>query len=337
MAVSVQTSRCVVSLNLALGSGLRLPVAAKDFICSGSRMGATSVLNSRLVSFVDPLRRGKSAAMVSCVRASLESTVERVALTEINRSQPKELNVSSRAFSLRNIDSNFPVRNFGLKSGRGSTLDVTSDDRQLQVRHILVGEDQQELLEEIKKKIQLEGGEAFSQLAKEHSLCPSRSEGGVIGWISRGQTVKEFEEASFNSAVGESVSVQTRFGWHLLQVMAEREVPVVRQLAPEKAAQLLEEVEEGEVQLIDVREPHEISIASIRGFQAFPLSEFQRWAPSMSEELDMDKDTLVICHHGVRSNQAAHWLLQQGFNKVYNIVGGIDAWSREVDESIPRY
>lgn len=64
---------------------------------------------------------------------------------------------------------------------------------------------------------------------------------------------------------------------------------------------------------------------------------FQEWGPSISEELDVDKPTVCLCHAGVRSMQVANMLLGQGFTQVYNVSGGIEAYSCFVDPDIPRY
>ena len=61
-------------------------------------------------------------------------------------------------------------------------------------------------------------GDSFSELAKEHSSCPSRAQGGDLGFFQRGQMVKPFEDAAFNLDVGQlSLPVQTQFGFHLIQ------------------------------------------------------------------------------------------------------------------------
>jgi rhodanese-related sulfurtransferase len=91
------------------------------------------------------------------------------------------------------------------------------------------------------------------------------------------------------------------------------------------------------LQLLDVREPQEIAIAAIPGFQAFPLSQFENWAPTLAGQLDPHAETYVICHHGMRSAQMCQWLIQQGFTQVTNIAGGIDAYSMLVDRTIARY
>lgn len=91
------------------------------------------------------------------------------------------------------------------------------------------------------------------------------------------------------------------------------------------------------LQLIDVREPQEVQIAAIEGFQVRPLSQFPDWSPHITADFDADAETYVLCHHGVRSDQMCHWLQQNGFTNVINIGGGIDAYSLRVDRSIPRY
>lgn len=85
--------------------------------------------------------------------------------------------------------------------------------------------------------------------------------------------------------------------------------------------------------LVDVREPDEYELARVEGARLLPLSLFNEWAPS----LDPERETVFICHHGVRSAQVCAFLARQGFRKVYNLAGGIDSWSAEVDPSVPRY
>lgn len=90
-------------------------------------------------------------------------------------------------------------------------------------------------------------------------------------------------------------------------------------------------------QLIDVREPWEVETASLPNFVNLPLSEFAEWSEAIQTQLDSEKETLVLCHHGMRSAQMCQWLINQGFTHVKNIAGGIDAYSMIVDTSVPRY
>lgn len=91
------------------------------------------------------------------------------------------------------------------------------------------------------------------------------------------------------------------------------------------------------LQLIDVREPEEVAIAFIPGFEVLPLSEFPEWSKQIQTRFQSEAETLVICHHGVRSAQMCQWLLDIGFINVKNIAGGIDAYSVRVDPTLPRY
>jgi rhodanese-related sulfurtransferase len=94
---------------------------------------------------------------------------------------------------------------------------------------------------------------------------------------------------------------------------------------------------ESPLQLIDVRERHEIEIAYVERFEVFSLSQFEQWSNQIKTNFDPEVETAVMCHHGVRSAQMCQWLQQNGFTNVKNVAGGIDAYSLLVDPSIPRY
>ena len=87
------------------------------------------------------------------------------------------------------------------------------------------------------------------------------------------------------------------------------------------------------VTVLDVRNPQEYEICRIEGSMLIPLPEL----PERLRELDGDRPIVVHCHHGPRSTRATLFLQQQGFEKTWNLAGGIDAWSLEVDPSVPRY
>lgn len=104
----------------------------------------------------------------------------------------------------------------------------------------------------------------------------------------------------------------------------------------EELARRLAEIDSS-LQLIDVREPEEISIASLPNFTVLSLSKFGEWSETIQTKFNPDAETLVMCHHGMRSAQMCQWLMSVGFTNVKNISGGIDAYSSLVDRSIPRY
>jgi len=85
--------------------------------------------------------------------------------------------------------------------------------------------------------------------------------------------------------------------------------------------------------LLDVREPHEWAIARLPDARLVPLNHL----PDVLDTLDRTEELIVYCHHGVRSAAAVDWLREQGFDRVRNLVGGIDRWSRDVDPGMRRY
>lgn len=89
----------------------------------------------------------------------------------------------------------------------------------------------------------------------------------------------------------------------------------------------------GDVILLDVRELHELAVASVAASVHIPMAQI----PGRLDELDRNRTIVVMCHGGMRSMQVAGFLSHQGFESVVNLDGGIDAWSREVDPGIPRY
>ncbi|GAB2298775.1 hypothetical protein Dimus_032853 [Dionaea muscipula] len=217
-----------------------------------------------------------------------------------------------------------------------STGSNSGGGREILVQHLLVKEDDLNLLSELQKRVAR--GEDLSDLAVEYSICPSKEGGGMLGWVRKGQMVPEFEEAAFSAPLNKVVKCKTQFGWHLLQVLSEREELLLQEIQPEELhAKLQDPVFLEEAQLIDVREPEEVSLASVAGFEVLPLQQFGDWGPKITTMFDVDKDIYVLCHHGVRSLQAAKWLQTQGFKRVFNVAGGIHAYAVKADPSIPTY
>jgi rhodanese-related sulfurtransferase len=93
----------------------------------------------------------------------------------------------------------------------------------------------------------------------------------------------------------------------------------------------------GQTVVLDVREPWEIETACVTA-QGFELVKMvMHTVPARVQDLKRDQPIACLCHHGGRSMQVAMFLAQQGFGHVANIVGGINAWSSQVDASVPRY
>jgi rhodanese-related sulfurtransferase len=85
--------------------------------------------------------------------------------------------------------------------------------------------------------------------------------------------------------------------------------------------------------VLDVREFEEIALAPFPGALHIPMGDL----PSRIGELDADAEWVVVCHHGIRSAQVAGYLVHNGFERVANLAGGIDAWALDADPSTPRY
>ena len=99
-------------------------------------------------------------------------------------------------------------------------------------------------------------------------------------------------------------------------------------------AELQKKIAAGEkLQLIDVREAWEFETARIEGSTLMPMGDFAR----RIGEIDPDSEIVVICHHGGRSMQVGALLERQGFSRITNLSGGVDAWARTVDPSMPVY
>lgn len=108
------------------------------------------------------------------------------------------------------------------------------------------------------------------------------------------------------------------------------------EISASDAAQLFKAARESnrsDFVLLDVREHVEYQTASVEGSLSIPMGEI----PSRLQELDPDAHIVAMCHSGIRSMNVTVWLRDQGFDRVQSLRGGIDAWSRTVDETVPRY
>ena len=108
---------------------------------------------------------------------------------------------------------------------------------------------------------------------------------------------------------------------------------MIKQISPAELAAWLADKSRDKPLLLDVREPWEHDKAKIAGSQLVPMGQIQ----ARVAELPKGNEVVAICHHGGRSMQVAVFLEKNGFPKVHNLAGGIDAWSRTVDASVPLY
>jgi rhodanese-related sulfurtransferase len=113
---------------------------------------------------------------------------------------------------------------------------------------------------------------------------------------------------------------------------------MITQIRPAQLKQWIDSVSaHGAAVVLDVREPSELRTASIKadGFELLTIP--MGTVPVRLSELDPQRPIACLCHHGGRSMQVAAFLEARGFTQVANIAGGINAWSGEVDPSVPRY
>lgn len=106
----------------------------------------------------------------------------------------------------------------------------------------------------------------------------------------------------------------------------------MQEISPTELARKLHQ-RPGALLLIDVREPWEYERARIEGSVLIPMGE----VPARLNDFEPMRETVVICHYGSRSAQIASLLESAGLREVFNLAGGIDAWSRSVDRSVPLY
>ena len=88
-----------------------------------------------------------------------------------------------------------------------------------------------------------------------------------------------------------------------------------------------------EILILDVREYWEYDICHIDGSLSVPMGQII----NRLDEIEKDKTLVVVCHHGIRSRAVGQYLSNHGFLEVLNLTGGIDRWSKEIDEDMPRY
>jgi adenylyltransferase/sulfurtransferase len=105
----------------------------------------------------------------------------------------------------------------------------------------------------------------------------------------------------------------------------------IPQVTPQELKRRLDAGER--ITVLDVREPWECAIAHLEGTLDIPLNDI----PARLQELDSNAELVVMCKVGGRSRRAAEFLSARGFSHVANLAGGIDAWARDVDPTVPTY
>jgi monothiol glutaredoxin len=163
----------------------------------------------------------------------------------------------------------------------------------------------------------------------EHDLCVGVPDPRDIV-VDLGDVRVSIAPASARRADGINIDIVTTNEGPAFKITNPNEPPRVKSItAPELRARL----DRGDdILLVDVRTPAEQEIARIEGARLLD-------ATLRDEILELSRDRVIVCqcHSGVRSRHAAEGLVEMGFRDVYNLEGGIDAWSRDVDPEVPRY
>ena len=163
----------------------------------------------------------------------------------------------------------------------------------------------------------------------EHQLDLGPKEAAHVTVESGGVTV-QLDRASAARATGVTVDFVEDGGGAGFKIDNPSRPAMVRQIPPKELDVLLKS---GKVkQLYDVRTPKERDVAKLAGSTLLDDT-----AMAAIEELPRDTPIAFHCHHGTRSQGAAEHFLKLGFSSVYNLAGGIDAWSKDVDPSVKRY
>jgi monothiol glutaredoxin len=165
-----------------------------------------------------------------------------------------------------------------------------------------------------------------AEFANDLSIAP-RAEGDLE--VSHGGVVVHIDPESAARADGITIDFVQAPGGMAFKIENPHEPPRVKRLTAREVNAMLQD---GRIQLFDVRPEAERALASIA--RARPLD-----AQGRRDLLAQKRDTPIAlhCHHGVRSRAAAEALLREGFTQVYNLEGGIEAWSSDVDPSVPHY
>lgn len=107
----------------------------------------------------------------------------------------------------------------------------------------------------------------------------------------------------------------------------------MQHLSAQQVAEWLADPSREKPVLLDVREPWEFQTCHITGSVLIPMQS----VPARQIELDPEEPVVCICHHGMRSAAVAAFLEKNGFTQVINMTGGVDAWAKQVDPTMPKY
>ena len=185
----------------------------------------------------------------------------------------------------------------------------------------------------------LDADEPFNEVVQKYSTCPSKQQGGDLGWMPEEAALSLMGEKITKEEINKVIGpVHSEYGYHILKITEVAiESPDAKQidLAVITPEQLSGRLSSGESNLIllDLRESWEWDIAHIEGSQLITRENSE----SILSNLKKDAELILIDWKQDRSPSFVKWLLQQGFSYAKCLEGGIDAWSDKIDPSLARY
>ena len=178
----------------------------------------------------------------------------------------------------------------------------------------------------------LDAGTDFSELVERYSACPSKKQGGDLGWMRESASLLGNQSVQKGQTLG---PIHSPYGYHILMitdVMADEAKQTLRIIATIAPKDLKTRIDSG-MKILDIRERWEYDIAHIEGSQLITRENCE----AVLESLGKDSEIVLVDWKGDRSPSFQKWLAQRGFSNVKGIEGGIDAWAAEIDSRLARY
>ena len=184
----------------------------------------------------------------------------------------------------------------------------------------------------------LDADAPFTEVVEKYSTCPSKQQGGDLGWMPEGAALslmgEKVTENDANKIIG---PVHTEYGYHILKITdvmkdTQKEQVPTTVISPEDLNQRIE-AGGSNLSLLDIRESWEWDIAHIEGSQLITKDNCE----SILSTLDKERELVLIDWKQDRSPSFVQWLYQRGFSHAKCLEGGIDAWADKVDSSLGRY
>ena len=185
----------------------------------------------------------------------------------------------------------------------------------------------------------LDANMPFAEAVEKYSTCPSKQQGGDLGWMPEESALtlmgEKVTESEINKVIG---PVHSEYGYHILliteikKINTPTEANALLTITPEELDQKLD-VGSSNLTLLDLRESWEWDIARIEGSQLITRENSE----AILSNINKDRDLVLIDWRQDRSPSFAQWLIERNYSSVMCLEGGIDAWADKIDPSLARY